>query len=514
VTAHGAGLSQESATSASSSWRGPFRLGRGWSPLLWLFLPLAFFSAMILFYSFRFVFEFDPDEGINAMKALLTLRGFHLYSEIWSDQPPIFTLLLAGWFRLLGLKVVAGRLLVLIFSTVLAAAVVYHLRRSWGALAAVCGFLFLILLPQYARLSVSIMIGLPSIALGFLSILFLTLWHSKRSPIWLSLSSICLGLAIFTKGFLVILLPLIGAGLAVTLWRSPSRRFRWTSLAAWVIPLAGLAVWVLFFVVGPQNLGQLAEVHVAAQNNPAFQPTVILPTIHAYLRHSVPLLVLAALGVYQTVRARTWIGLYLAGWVVLAYLGLLFNRPTWPHHELLITVPAAVLAGIGAAAALRELWHRLRHGSSPGLPLAVALLGLAALGALLVTRLPAVLDEFDLRLPNLTPYPADGLSERQIVALMADHADETQWVYAENPMFPFQAGLAVPPPLAVLSSKRLATGTLTDDQILKVLEEFKPEIVMQSRFFLPAAEEYMRLRNFTRIDETPKYRLYLRKDSS
>jgi hypothetical protein len=97
---------------------------------------------------------------------------------------------------------------------------------------------------------------------------------------------------------------------------------------------------------------------------------------------------------------------------------------------------------------------------------------------------------------------------------MADHAGETHWVYAENPMFPFQAGLAVPPPLAVLSSKRLQTGTLTDAQVLQTLEAFKPEMVIQSRFFLPAATEYMRLRNFTRIDETPKYRLYLRKDSS
>jgi hypothetical protein len=38
-------------------------------------------------------------------------------------------------------------------------------------------------------------------------------------------------------------------------------------------------------------------------------------------------------------------------------------------------------------------------------------------------------------------------------------------------------------------------------------------MVLNARFSLPAVEEYMRTRNFTRIDETTKYRLYLRSPS-
>ena len=49
-----------------------------------------------LFYPFRYVFEFDTDEGINAM----------------------FTLLLAFWFRLFGLRVVVGRALVFVLNGV------------------------------------------------------------------------------------------------------------------------------------------------------------------------------------------------------------------------------------------------------------------------------------------------------------------------------------------------------------------------------------------------------------
>jgi hypothetical protein len=329
---------------------------------------------------------------------------------------------------------------------------------------------------------------------------------------WLILSSTCLGLAIFTKGFMAILLPCVAVGLLLALRQAPTRRFVWTTLAAWLIPLAVIGVAVGIFV-GPENLGQLVGVHLAAQSSPAFQPTNSPATINTYLRQSIPLLILAGLGAYQIVRARAWTGLYLVGWVLLAYIGLLFNRPTWPHHELLVTVPAAVLAGIGAGVALRETWHFLRRGGRNARPQVASLLALAAMVALLYTRGPDVLKDFDLRLPNFTPPAPDTIPERQIVALMADHADETHWVFAESPMFAFQAGLLMPPPLAVLTQKRLDTGALTEAQILQVLEAYKPEIVVQSRFFLPAAREYMRRRNFARLDSTMDYRLWVQKVS-
>jgi hypothetical protein len=47
----------------------------------------AFFLLIFLYYPFRARFEFDPDEGINAIKALMLARGFPLYSQIWSDLP-------------------------------------------------------------------------------------------------------------------------------------------------------------------------------------------------------------------------------------------------------------------------------------------------------------------------------------------------------------------------------------------------------------------------------------------
>jgi hypothetical protein len=96
---------------------------------------------------------------------------------------------------------------------------------------------------------------------------------------------------------------------------------------------------------------------------------------------------------------------------------------------------------------------------------------------------------------------------------MSDHAQETNWVFTDRPMFAFLAKLPVPPFLAVLSSKRLLSGELTQAEILQVLETYKPEMVLSGRFDIPAAQEYMSRRNFRRIDSTLRYRLYFRPKS-
>ncbi len=124
-----------------------------------LLLPLAFTVGMLLCFPFRYRFEFDFDEGINLIKAMMTLNGFELYSEVWSDQPPVFNAILTLWFRLLGMKVNAGRILVLGFSTLLLISAMRYLQKFWGIPHAIFGMIAIVTLPFYTTLSVSVMIG-------------------------------------------------------------------------------------------------------------------------------------------------------------------------------------------------------------------------------------------------------------------------------------------------------------------------------------------------------------------
>lgn len=61
-------------------------------------------------------FAWKYDEGVNALKARLFLEGYSLYSEVWTDQPPLFTLLIAATFTLFGQSVFVARALVLVLS--------------------------------------------------------------------------------------------------------------------------------------------------------------------------------------------------------------------------------------------------------------------------------------------------------------------------------------------------------------------------------------------------------------
>ena len=79
-------------------------------------------------------------------------------------------------------------------------------------------------------------------------------------------------------------------------------------------------------------------------------------------------------------------------------------------------------------------------------------------------------------------------------------------------MFAFRTQLPVPPYLAAITEKRIAAGVLTQDQILEILVEYKPEQVFAGRFNLPVIQEYISTRNFRRIDSAERYRLYVRQE--
>ena len=105
---------------------------REWSRYWRLALPLLFVVVVYLFFPYRERFQFNPDEGGEAMKTMLVVRGYPLYDQVWSDQPPVLTFLLATCLRIFGPDVNAGRTLILLLSAALMAAAVQFLRSNWG----------------------------------------------------------------------------------------------------------------------------------------------------------------------------------------------------------------------------------------------------------------------------------------------------------------------------------------------------------------------------------------------
>jgi len=78
-------------------------------------------------------------------------------------------------------------------------------------------------------------------------------------------------------------------------------------------------------------------------------------------------------------------------------------------------------------------------------------------------------------------------------------------------MHAFRVQRPVPPILATFSSKRLATGSLTDEDILTAMQQYQPEQVLMARFEIPALNAYLQ-EHYTLILSVEYFRLYLRND--
>src|ERR1035437_1426486 len=74
----------------------------------------AVLAMLVLFYALLplgSALEFGGDEGIELIKGFMCSKGFALYKDIWNDQPPLFTVLLAAGFKAFGPSLLAALLI-------------------------------------------------------------------------------------------------------------------------------------------------------------------------------------------------------------------------------------------------------------------------------------------------------------------------------------------------------------------------------------------------------------------
>ncbi|MDJ0904323.1 MAG: hypothetical protein QNJ55_36635 [Xenococcus sp. MO_188.B8] len=106
-----------------------------------------------------------------------------------------------------------SRSIILLFSTILLWQTWIVLYLLGGIVHAFIGSLFLILSPYYLKLSISVMVGLPSLTLAMGTITTIILWHLSHKMRWLIFSALLLSLSILTKLFTIFLAPIIVLGI-------------------------------------------------------------------------------------------------------------------------------------------------------------------------------------------------------------------------------------------------------------------------------------------------------------
>lgn len=501
----------------------------------------------------------DSDEGLNLMKGRLFGLGYALYDPIWSDQPPGYTGLLALAFTVAGPSVAAARAVTFAFALLaMWAGARIAGELCGGRLARMAAAAALALAPNFFWASRAAMIGLPALALAAAA-MAMTLGYAARGRRRdLALAGLLLGLSCWMK--LIGAYLVVPIGLAVWLRRrdvraardgagppGPARRqdevVRDLAALALAIGLPLAAMLLLFD--GRALLGQVVGTVVGARgaepldvawNAVKLADWGIARDIgradwtfgdHAWL------VAPALAGLVVALRRRREAGIVVGFWLGLTLIALLVQNPLWPkHHFLALLVLMAPLAGLGiewATSSLITEW-RARAGSAAGsgadVTFGVGLLGALVIAAAIVP-LPAAI-RADVARVSAVPLKESGklpshsdswLTLDEAVAFLRAHTRPGDWVVTDHAFVAFKADRPVPPELAVISSKRVATGRLTAEEVIAVTRRRNAAAVLfwdgdRLTDAFPAFVDWVAW-NYEAVDGAPAgWALWVRKEGS
>lgn len=423
-------------------------------------------------------YDLHVDEGFNLAKAAAVTEGHALYREVWNDQPPLLTYILSAVHGLLPHSVAAARIVILLFSIVLVTSLFRVVLRAEGRFAAWTAVLLLASCGFFLQLSVTVLVGLPAIALAMLSI-DLANAGGRRRRFLAFLAGAAFAAAIFTKAFAMIALP----ALLAALWQA--RRRDGADAAAWAAAMGGVALVTAVMLAGMGGfpVDQLLGTHVEARGLEALRDEGGASRLVSMAWKLAPApLAFALLFGFGAFGMRPGSSLLQPmAWIVSAALLLSTHNPLRDHQVLILIVPLCWLGGIGFKSLFR---------TGERLPLGDVMLGhrdrriVAGSAALLCIGGAALAVEIARDLASAHRYldPAPKFVEQMARERLALVAGDVKVLVTDRPIDAYRHGLSVPPELAVWSLKRLQTGAVTDDDVIAALAAHPGAAVLLRRF--------------------------------
>jgi 4-amino-4-deoxy-L-arabinose transferase-like glycosyltransferase len=458
---------------------------------------IAFVSLITFFVSAPI--EIGHDEHYTVTRAFLWSRGYPLYTRIWSDQPPVYTLILGSLFKCLSPSIVVARGLAVTFGVLLFTCFFLLVKSSSGLLGACIATATLLTAPEVFDLSVSSMLDVPVIAMGLWAFWMFSKWMNDSSRLWLTMSALVLAVSLQVKFTTAFIIPVMAAGAVFISHEIKRERKRvMTDVALWFAIIVS-AFFLIGWVSGAQY-DQALQSHFSSEaqkDGPSFALQDLLQYPEGLLGATVGLLVAAFRSHWQ----RIWLPTVLLTLTIAIHY---FHRPYWHYYFPHFAIPLAWLSGHGLAELLR--WLGIRKHSAPfrsfywwgGCLLASTLV--TAFFGFGGTRMVADIAELE-RLPRPRNNP--------VIAEMGKYSAETKWVYSEGSIYPFYARLPVIPELAVLSHKRFWSGQIDDQEVFAIVQQYKPEQILVYGGIIPPTWHGFLESNYTLVAYDQQLDLYI-----
>jgi len=378
----------------------------------------------------------DYDEGVYWQSFRALARGETLFRQIFAPTPPAFYYTLLPFYEVAH-SLTSLRLGVLVFGVIGLAATYVTGRLLAGELAGLIALILAATSPLYLLQSAILLADGPAVAMSVVAValVLLALRSDGRTRDALALAA---GLALAISAGIKLLGVLTAVPVLVLLLGAPRARGRLILLTVLggVIGCAPMLVPVLSAPSATYN--DLVHSHLGAGQAAA---AGIGPNLRLLLlRRENPLEALAAIAAVVALlrRDRRIIGPLV--WAAVSVVAILFYKPLFPHHLVMLTPPLALVAGVGLAPILT-----LR---ARGLAVAGLVLATAAAGAFIVVR--------DTR-PLLRPDIHDA---EMATAVRAVSRPGEFWI-SDNPYAVAVADRDLPGTLVDTSRQRTRAGLLT-----------------------------------------------------
>jgi hypothetical protein len=455
---------------------------RGWWTRHKFIIGLAvvlLFSAAARLYQID-GFSTDFDEGVYLMTAWLQARGLPLYTQVASIQPPMLFQPTAWLFALWGPSSTAARCLEIGYTLLGIAAVAWAGRLLWQPATGLVAAIFLSLERDYFVHSREFIGTVSSAAVGALAVLAGLCFQATGRRRWLLAAGALLSFSLLIKPIsLFVGLLLVWAIVARRRSEMPAaatcrqvlHSFPWREalLDCLYLGAAGLVLPLLCLVLydGPAMLQQMTSVLSGRFGGRGEDWMMNLLT--TYARNNLPVLLLAGLGIIQTIRRRNGLGVTVIVWLVLNFVFIVVTQAQ-EHHLTLLDLPLALLAAqpVGELANLART-RRLRSELWPSLA-ATSLL------AYYLIAFPSLLTMDFAEHPRGVNWPQDK-DWHAAVRLLQEATTPDQLIISDDQELVFEARRMAIPTLIDTSGVVIRSGALKEQTVMQLADQQAASIV-------------------------------------
>lgn len=432
-----------------------------------------FLVALAYFCRAHTAIEIGGDEGMELQKARLLATQPDKVSQMWNDQPLLYTVLSAKLFKAFGMSPAIPRLLTLIAVFVCLLQLPQLITVEVSSIRWLATALLLLTWPNILNLVPVGMCEVPAFctACAACALILTGLKSSDRYKLWGG--AILLAVGIHWKLTALIVLPALALAVATV-----NCEKKQVILGSSVFVCATIVLWM---ILPPMSFDMLLGSHAQAGEALRQSASQFGKWEPRWLADNPAHLLLAGYGLFQIWRRNPRDAAFPLTLLITALAIHSFHRPWWWYYSIHFAVPFALLDGIGVEGLLRAL-------TEPGAPQPEErdsrIFQNARFRAILGCTLTISL-WLGFNVPQTFKQVAavrrGSTHDSELVARLRELQPRTKWAYSPRGLaYLFAANMNVPPELVILSDKRFLSGHLTDEHLISIILRYRPDVLLLS----------------------------------